>query len=156
MAERIQRKRTKGWRLPPNTVCVTRPSKWGNPYKLSDYRFANADGSPAPHDPVAARAMATRDFRAALSIGALSFSEDDVRRELRGKNLACFCPKPANGEYDECHAAVLLEIANVDIQEALSVPGLSAPTQVSGRGVAGDSCGYGNECGRLGCPECQQ
>lgn len=24
------------------------------------------------------------------------------------------------------------------------------------RGVAGDACASGNECGRLGCPECQQ
>ncbi len=23
-------------------------------------------------------------------------------------------------------------------------------------GVAGDGCGYGNECGRMGCPECQE
>lgn len=23
-------------------------------------------------------------------------------------------------------------------------------------GEAGDRCGYGNECGRLGCPECQE
>ena len=29
---RIQRKRTKGWRMPPNTVYVGRPSKWGNPF----------------------------------------------------------------------------------------------------------------------------
>lgn len=29
----IQLRRTKGWRLPPNTVVVSRPSKWGNPFK---------------------------------------------------------------------------------------------------------------------------
>lgn len=29
---RIQRKRVKGWRMPPNTVSVTRPGKWGNPF----------------------------------------------------------------------------------------------------------------------------
>lgn len=32
MVERIQRKRTKGWRLPGNTLCVTRPTIWGNPW----------------------------------------------------------------------------------------------------------------------------
>jgi hypothetical protein len=31
---RIQRKRTKGWKLPPNTVYVGRGSKWGNPFKI--------------------------------------------------------------------------------------------------------------------------
>ena len=29
---RIQRKRTKGWRMPENTVYVGRGSVWGNPY----------------------------------------------------------------------------------------------------------------------------
>ena len=29
---RIQRKRTKGWRMPPNTVYVGRPMIWGNPF----------------------------------------------------------------------------------------------------------------------------
>ena len=32
--------------------------------------------------------------------------------ELRGKNLACWCPLPKPGEPDYCHAAILLEIAN--------------------------------------------
>jgi len=32
MIERIQRKRTKGFRLPPNTVCVDRSTKLGNPF----------------------------------------------------------------------------------------------------------------------------
>ena len=31
---RIQRKRTKGWRMPANTVYVGRPSKFGNPFTL--------------------------------------------------------------------------------------------------------------------------
>ena len=31
---RIQRRRTKGWRLPKGAKCVTRPGKWGNPLKL--------------------------------------------------------------------------------------------------------------------------
>lgn len=35
---RIQRKRTKGWRMPANAVCVTRPGKWGNPF---DFRSAD-------------------------------------------------------------------------------------------------------------------
>lgn len=28
----ITRKRTKGFKLPPNTLCITRPGKWGNPF----------------------------------------------------------------------------------------------------------------------------
>ncbi len=41
--QRIQRKRTKGWKMPPNTIYVGRPTVWGNPFlpqcKISeDYR----------------------------------------------------------------------------------------------------------------------
>jgi len=32
MPQRIQRRRTKGWRKPPNSVIVDRTSKWGNPF----------------------------------------------------------------------------------------------------------------------------
>ena len=31
--ERIQRRRTKGWRMPKNCVYVGRPSKFGNPFE---------------------------------------------------------------------------------------------------------------------------
>lgn len=31
MPDRVQLRRTRGWRMPPNTVKVCRPGKWGNP-----------------------------------------------------------------------------------------------------------------------------
>jgi len=31
---RIQLSRKKGWRLPPNTLNVARPSKYGNPHRI--------------------------------------------------------------------------------------------------------------------------
>lgn len=34
MPERIQRKRTKGWRMPEGAVYVGRGSKWGNPFRV--------------------------------------------------------------------------------------------------------------------------
>jgi len=37
MPLRIQRRLTKGWRMPPNTICVSRPSIWGNPFPISEY-----------------------------------------------------------------------------------------------------------------------
>lgn len=106
-AKRIQLRRTKGWRKPQGAIVVSRPSKWGNPYALSYYRFGNADGSPAPHDEHAAREMAVRDFEHALHVGSLPFTAEDVVRELRGKTLCCWC-KPGQ----RCHADVLLELAN--------------------------------------------
>lgn len=35
MAVRIQRKRTKGWRMPEGAVYVVRPTKSGNPFPIS-------------------------------------------------------------------------------------------------------------------------
>ena len=35
---RIQRQRAKGWKMPPNTVSVTRPGKFGNPF---DFRSSD-------------------------------------------------------------------------------------------------------------------
>jgi hypothetical protein len=34
MPERIQLKRTKGWRMPPNSVKVDRSTQWGNPFRV--------------------------------------------------------------------------------------------------------------------------
>jgi hypothetical protein len=31
---------------------------------------------------------------------------------LRGRNLACWCALPQAGQRDNCHAALLLELAN--------------------------------------------
>lgn len=35
--KRIQRRRTKGYKLPERTLCVSRPSLWGNPYPLDEF-----------------------------------------------------------------------------------------------------------------------
>ena len=33
--ERVQLSRRKGWKMPPNTVKVTRPGPWGNPFVVN-------------------------------------------------------------------------------------------------------------------------
>jgi hypothetical protein len=107
--KRIQRQRTKGWRLPDGAVCVTRGTRWGNPFRVGD-----------PSVPDARTAVAYfsmwldgRDF---LQIGMSGEDGAELRaaaKELRGKALACWCPLPTEPhEPDMCHAAVLLEIAN--------------------------------------------
>lgn len=91
--KRIQRKRTKGWKMPPNTVYVGRPTKWGNPYVM--YNEGQRACAIASHrDWILANQKNSERFRMPIA-------------ELRGKNLACWCPldKP-------CHADVLLEMAN--------------------------------------------
>lgn len=37
MPQRIQRKRTKGWRMPEGAVYVGRPTKWGNPFTVAGH-----------------------------------------------------------------------------------------------------------------------
>jgi len=91
VARRIQLRRTAGWRKPAGAVVVARPSRWGNPFRLG------VDGD-------AARCVAA--YRRALLAGELGVTVDDVRRDLAGHDLACWCPPDR-----PCHADVLLEIA---------------------------------------------
>lgn len=104
---RVQRRRTKGWRMPENTVYVGRPGKWGNPYAVGD------ESAFMGHMPVhgieepLTRADAAQLFHLALTGGHLDVGAEDVRTELRGKDLACWCPLD-----QPCHADVLLELAN--------------------------------------------
>jgi len=100
---RVQRRRVKGWRMPPNTVSVCRPGRWGNPFKV---------GCPPPYgcDYVPkTNGEAVAAFSVNLLRGTLGYTTADVRRELRGKNLACFCPLD-----QPCHADVLLCEANIE------------------------------------------
>ena len=53
------------------------------------------------------RARCAALYREALEAGELGFGPDDVRRELAGRDLACWCPLD-----EPCHADVLLEVAN--------------------------------------------
>jgi len=36
MPDRLQRKRTAGWRMPPGAVYVGRPTIWGNPWRVGN------------------------------------------------------------------------------------------------------------------------
>ena len=110
---RIQRQRTKGWRMPPTAVYVGRPTKWGNPFRCG------------PHGRAMSLAEKVAKFRDHIEQGGGFYSPgdehvgkpkvtvDDIRRELRGKDLACWCSLD-----QPCHADVLLELANAP--EALS------------------------------------
>lgn len=121
--ERIQLSRRKGWRMPPGTIVVARPSKWGNPFPIDHEGVRmhclsiDLDGA----DRIDRAASAVDLFKRWLRGGkvneliALFLPENIgrpparriIRRDLRGKNLACWC-KPG----EPCHADVLLEIAN--------------------------------------------
>lgn len=117
--QRIQRKRSMGWRMPDNTIYVGRPTKWGNP-------FIPKDGILSLHKCAALYSTLLRGGADALmqdwhptkdyTLGDVLLAQklDTLRaailkniHELRGKNLACWC------HLDQpCHADTLLEIAN--------------------------------------------
>lgn len=152
--QRIQLRRTKGWRKPEGAVVVARPSKWGNPFPVDGTWItwtAIAIGFRA--DKVGRRRAAVALYRAWITAGslrlrefdpiagdeydggALEFNDGSVVSladhaagiaagaarvaeqpqvpprpnvaELRGKDLACWCPLD-----QPCHADVLLELAN--------------------------------------------
>jgi len=119
MPKRIQRKRTTGWTMPDGVVSCTRGGQYGNPFKIGGY-YMKGD------------AFGRRDAFALTYTQALGKREADERYtyietaeqavdwfrwyvgvtgrkfgELRGKDLACWCPLGS-----PCHADVILEIAN--------------------------------------------
>jgi hypothetical protein len=104
MPERVQLSRAKGWRMPPNTVKVARPSRYGNPHRIGADHSYYMEGAER-----ATAAQCVELFRS--HIEATCAVEPDylerLRADLGGKNLACFCPLDR-----PCHADVLLELAN--------------------------------------------
>jgi hypothetical protein len=126
--QRIQLRRTAGWRLPPGAVSVARPTIYGNPYRVGeDVEVVADDGMSAtlPATPDLAVALYRSrlecwldPFERAVELpsGAEVIHDEDVAgeeyiaallAELRGRDLACWC------SLDEvCHADVLLELAN--------------------------------------------
>lgn len=110
MPKRIQRKRAKGWRMPPGAVYVGRPSKWGNKYAIGSWVRLSPERLPFR---VASAGLAVALFQ----VDALSSQifQGNVRRDLRGKDLACWCRLvDKDGNPVPCHADVLLELANRD------------------------------------------
>lgn len=121
MPTRVQRKRTKGFKLPENTVCVDRTTKWGNPFKVVEedgrYHVKDREGNYWGERPYMSEIFAIGvaiDLYKNWLEGQILIKKLDPQ-ELRGKNLACFCSldKP-------CHAGYLLEIANEDYMERSS------------------------------------
>ena len=89
MARVLNRNQTKT--TPDGAVYIGRPSKWGNPFVIG------RDGT---------RTEVIEKYRDWLFTCRLDL-RDDARRELRGRDLVCWCsPLP-------CHGDILLEIANI-------------------------------------------
>jgi hypothetical protein len=121
MPERIQLRRTRGWRLPANTVVVARPTRWGNPFTTARYGPLAVDRF--------RRLLTIRRHDPALADRWPYPCDEQIRTALAGKDLACWCPLPVRTRdevtvlaarvgiavpehIDLCHADVLLRVAN--------------------------------------------
>lgn len=123
----MQLRRSKGWRLPPDTVKVDRSTRWGNPFCAStagrpgtaQVRLASGTRWSSRSDWTAADTVvmydawmrgrplhdpATGTPLPAPVVDALP-PRPDVR-SLKGRHLACWCRSD-----QPCHAEVLLRLA---------------------------------------------
>lgn len=134
---RIQRKRTKGWRMPAGTVYVGRPTMWGNPFKANgDTMEAIARYESALLGQIGWAVQYLQRYLNRFDASAATAYDhhidaapdiDDLRRlivyHLKDRDLACWCRLcdehkdglPLGVKCDKCapcHADVLLDLAN--------------------------------------------
>ena len=93
--QRIQLRRTKGWRKPEGAIVVTRPTRWGNPFRGAV--FGQDEAVRLYREGVLLRREGEQGIPA----------PGEIQRQLAGHDLACWCPLD-----QPCHADVLLELAN--------------------------------------------
>ena len=141
MPQRIQRQRTKGWRMPEGAVYVGRPTIWGNPFEaykcpccgywdvrddngvtyLVNHEYVRLPSIRADRGTWTTKAQANREAarlyndEATYWLGGWETTRPDLHAALpmlAGRDLACWCPLD-----QPCHADVLLEIANAESTE---------------------------------------
>jgi hypothetical protein len=107
MPQRIQRKRTKGWKSPDGTIMATRPGPLGNPFKgpraielFREWMTITDCRDPEPEENV------NGWDRGQLCVYFFRLRQM-LPRIRQAEYVACFC-KPENS----CHVDVLLELAN--------------------------------------------
>ena len=105
--QRIQRQRTKGWRMPEGAVYVGRGTKWGNPWRVGQIAKVETPSLNTLEWWLHREFLITPELAVALYRAAFTPDADLIRTELAGKDLACWCPLES-----PCHADVLLELAN--------------------------------------------
>jgi hypothetical protein len=124
MPRRIQLSRKRGWKKPAGAVVCSRPGRWGNPFELADaLAELRASGEAFEDIERSARLSLIARFEAALDAGGLRFNVVEVRSELAGKDLCCWCRLCSEhkegkawqvecAECAPCHVDVLLKKAS--------------------------------------------
>lgn len=80
-------------KCPKDAVYVGRPTKWGNPFKIGRDRT---------------RTQAINEFIEWINETEQGWTlAEAARQELKGKHLSCWCAP------QDCHADILLEVANL-------------------------------------------
>lgn len=74
--------------LPLGAISIARPSKFSNPFKVKDY----------------GREEAIRLFEEYLVSNRFNYSISQMREELKGKDIACWCKLD-----EECHGDIILK-----------------------------------------------
>lgn len=109
--KRVQMTRHKPWRAEhPDAVVVARPTRWGNPFRVAGNTVVEPNPDPFEHycQDGQAHGVAVRLFREYRDRPIYGYpSLEEIRSELGGRDLACWCPLD-----QPCHADVLLELAN--------------------------------------------
>jgi hypothetical protein len=116
MPERIQRRRVRGWSKPGNCVIVDRTSRFGNPFKIGEDADDAAHATALYTEWLMSNSITCLDPYAGIEyLDAMNRRRDWIlthAADLRGKDLACFCELPAEGEPDHCHAAALISLVD--------------------------------------------
>lgn len=122
--QRVRRLRQKDWRK-GDAIIVDRTSAYGNPWKVGEPGIPDRTAATAQfalglalRRIVATTAKNPAEALLLMRLGSAYPSDEQIRAELAGRDLACPCELPEPGEIDHCHARVLIDQAN---QEALHV-----------------------------------
>lgn len=102
---RIQRRRTKGWRMPPGTIFVGRPGPWANPFRIGEMdplgRIVVTPEGVRPVGPMT-RGTVVACYRRWLAECILE--RPALLAPLSGRDVACWCR-----DDQLCHGDVLIE-----------------------------------------------
>jgi hypothetical protein len=100
--------------MPKGAIYVGRPTRWGNPFAVGDpcdeplFRNATINGAPLARQGVVEDRAHAVDIFAFWLMAKVPYTYADLRRELAGRDLMCWCPLD-----QPCHADVLLALTNV-------------------------------------------
>lgn len=100
-AHRVQLHRTRGWRLPAGVQVCSRPGKYGNPLTMYHDQSAAAEWFD-----IGLGMRRGNTLPKGHSLWRYP-SDLEITHELRGVDLACWCPPDG-----PCHVDTLLEVAN--------------------------------------------